>query len=847
MPATLSQTNFTAGEWSSLLDARVDLAKYQNSLYRMENFLIDPRGGAVLRPGTKFIAETKTSAKLSRLIRFEYSTTTAYMLEFGDLYIRVFKDQAPIETAPSTPYEIVSPYGEAKLDGINFFQSADVLYLRHPEFAPRKLTRTADDTWTLLTIDYQPPPLVEEGLSPDTTLTLSHTTGLNRTFTAGAGVFQTGDVGRIISSGDGRARIITFTSSSVVRCDIIYGFLSVGPIVSGDWSIIGSPQGRLVPSVYGPVGATCTLDSSSDDETRRDLISGGNNYWTISGSGTNEYYLINTAPFYSGIEPDHVYIDNVEVIEGLVGSLGIKQWDWGDNDALGYNTIYIRLSDGADPDSKTPDNFIERGDDSASVDLFRSSDVGKYIKIRDGIVKITTYSGAPSVIGKVIKVLSSTAASFDWTLESSVWSSTNGYPSCGCFFEERMVEAGSPAYPETLWGSYVGDYENFTSGTTDSHSFSYTLSGRRVNAIQWLEPKDFLMAGTNGGEWRLGPEDTGQALTPLNILAKEKTTFGCSSIPPESIAGSTLFVQKSNRKIREFTFNWESDGYVAPDLTQLAEHITESGIKQIAYQQEPNSILWAITNDGVLIGMTYQRDQDVVGWHVHPMGSAEVESIACIPGDGYDELWMIVKRTVNGGTVRYVEVMAELFSDSAATYTSNKGANAFFVDCGITYSGVATTTISGLDHLEGETVAVLADGNVETQKVVASGAITLDASATKANVGLPYTAILQQQRLEIPMADGTAQGRLKKLQNILIRVYNSGPFKVGRDENNLDVVIDRERSVTLGEPYDLFSGDLRVGLEGRWEPDARLMIVQDKPMPLTILGIMPQLDISKGR
>jgi hypothetical protein len=226
------------------------------------------------------------------------------------------------------------------------------------------------------------------------------------------------------------------------------------------------------------------------------------------------------------------------------------------------------------------------------------------------------------------------------------------------------------------------------------------------------------------------------------------------------------------------------------------------------------------------------------------MDNGEVESLASIPGTGYNELWAIINRTINGSTVRYVEMMEEVFADDAATYITNEGLNAFFVDSGITYNGAAATVITGLDHLEGETVSVLADGSIRTSAVVAGGQITLSTAASIVHVGLPYTGLLETMRLDANLQDGTAQGRLKKIHRITIRVHQSGPFKVGRDASNLDICVDRERVPVLGAPYDLYTGDLPTGYDASWGRDARMMIVQDKPMPLTVVAIMPEVSVS---
>ena len=912
------QTNFTGGEWSPLLEGRVDLQKYVNSVYKLENFLLYPHGPAQYRPGFRYIHQTKDNG-YSRLIPFEFSVEQAYQLEFGNTYIRFYKNQGIItKTAQNITniskanpavvtysgsdtyangdrviisgvagmievnnreftvaninvgantfelsgvnsssyttytsggtaaeiYEVTSPYATTDIDYIKYCQSADVLYLFHPNYATRKLSRAGDTSWTLSTINFNPPAVDEVPIEPNATLTPSATTGDSVTFTAGSSVFLSGDVGRVIQSGAGRASIIAYTSGTVVTCAIIDDFTSTDPIAAGLWEIQGSPNGSLTPSIKSPVGAIVALDSTAGSETFTNLLEEDSNHWNVSGSGTNEYYLKNTAPFYSSTKPDRVYLNSVQAVEGSLGTLGIVQWGWGNNDTLGYNTIYVRLSDGADPDSKSPlgspnNSYVKKSTIVASSSLFRSTDVGKYISINNGFIKITQYVSAIQIKGEIRKELSTITASTSWTLESNVWTATEGYPTAGTFFEDRFCLVRN----ESTWGSVVGDYENFTPGADDSDSISFTLAGRQVNVIRWIEPRDYLILGTAGNEWRLGPENTGTPITPTNVIAKQQTTFGCDDIMPVTIGQSTLFVQRAGRKIREFTYNFESDGYVAPDMTQLAEHITESGIFEMAYQQEPLSIVWAITMDGGLIGMTYLRAEEVVGWHRHPVDGT-VESISVIPGDGYDELWAIINRTINGQTVRYVEMLERIFNDDDSTFQSNKGLNAFFVDSGLTYNGASTTTISGLWHLNGETVSVLANGGVQANKIVSNGKITLDSAATVCHVGLPYTGKIQLMRLDMQLQDGTVQGRIKKTSEIITRIYRSGTFKIGRDENNLDVVSFRTSDMEMGSPPTLYTGDKRINYDGRFSREDRIMLVQDKPLPLTLIAVMTEVGIS---
>jgi hypothetical protein len=484
---------------------------------------------------------------------------------------------------------------------------------------------------------------------------------------------------------------------------------------------------------------------------------------------------------------------------------------------------------------------------TSSVDLFRSTDVGKFVRINSGVIKLTSYTNAQDVSGEILKVLSSTDASTSWTLEQDMWSANNGYPTAGTFFDDRLMLAGSSANPETVWGSVVGDYENHTPGIDDSDAVQFTIRGREVNIIRWIEPRDYLIIGTLGGEWRLGPQDIGDPLTPLNVVAKKITTKGCADIMPVTIDGSTLFVQRKGRKIRELAYDiqkGEAGGYSAPDLTQLAKDLTNGGIVDIAFQQEPFPTLWCAVDGGNLIGLTYIREQQVVAWHEHPMDNGEVESIAVIPGDEYDQLWAVIKRTIGGATKRYIEVMEDVFEDDAETYEANLGLNAFFVDSGITYNGAETSTITGLDHLERESVGVLADGAIQSDKTVIGGQITLSKAAYVVHVGLKYQGLIKPLRIDAQLQDGTAQARTKRVVDMFIRVMDSGVFKVGRDEDNLDTVQDPEISLVYGKPYPLFSGDLNTNLDDGYDRKGQYVIVQDKPMPLTVQAVYPETEIN---
>jgi hypothetical protein len=274
-------------------------------------------------------------------------------------------------------------------------------------------------------------------------------------------------------------------------------------------------------------------------------------------------------------------------------------------------------------------------------------------------------------------------------------------------------------------------------------------------------------------------------------------------------------------------FDLNVEGFVAPDLTILAEDITGDGISDMAYQQEPDSIIWAVRSDGLLIGLTYQRDQQVVAWHQHPVGGTDtvVESVAVIPSaDGLsDELWMSVKRTINGGTVRYIEYLDP----------------EIFVDSGLTYSGSAISAFSGLAHLEGQTVAIVGDNAVYPSEVVSGGSVTISEAVSTAYIGLPYTTEIVTLPPEVPQKDGASFGKKKSWNRIILNLYQTSGISV----NDKQLILR-----SGGDPMDsappTFTGQHDVTNLGWKESDSSLTIKQEQPLGMTLISLTGELNVS---
>jgi hypothetical protein len=417
-------------------------------------------------------------------------------------------------------------------------------------------------------------------------------------------------------------------------------------------------------------------------------------------------------------------------------------------------------------------------------------------------------------------------------------------PSVVTFFEQRLVFGATSNNPQTLFFSKSAQYENFTIGSgADNDALIYTIASNKVNAIRYLSATRILIIGTSGGEYVLTTTNGGPVTATTTVIRKY-SNYGCTNDEPVQVADLTLFIQRGGRKVREFRYAGEVDtsGYAAPDITILAEHLTEGGLTDFAYQQEPESIVWALRADGTLLGLTYRREEEVVAWHKHVIGGvfgsgqAVVESIVTLPTDsGEDELYMIVKRTINSQTKRYIEVMKTYDFGSVPT-------TAFFVDSGLSYAGSATTTLTGMQHIEGQTVAILANGASHADKAVSAASISFDIDVTSAAIGFGYTSQMQTLRLEAGSVDGTSQGKPKRIHAVTLRLDETVGIEVGPDENNLDRIFFRDSSMAMDTAVPLFTGDKEIEFPGGFDDDAKIFVRQTQPLPMTVLAIYPRLN-----
>ena len=392
-----------------------------------------------------------------------------------------------------------------------------------------------------------------------------------------------------------------------------------------------------------------------------------------------------------------------------------------------------------------------------------------------------------------------------------------------------------------VWLSRVGDYENFDAGTKDDDSFTITIN--TGNEVRWLGTIDKTLAiGTTGKPWTLQTNKIGTPITPTNFTVDEQSGFGSADIQGIKINNAIIFVDLVQKKLMEFGFNADLQKYDTNEITVLAEHMTAtSTITWLSFQEHPESIIWFGMSDGSLHSFTYQRDQNVLAYAPHPTNGDAITGCV-IPVTNEDEVWFGVDRDIGGGTdVTCIERMLPR--------RLNDKDDSHFVDCGISYDDVPATTITGLDHLEGDTVAILADGAVIAPQAVSGGQITLATAASKVHAGLPFTPFIKPMRLDTETSRGTSHGTLKNIPELVLSVLDSSNIRTGdASDNMVDVDLTDVRLVNNGEITGLFTGDVTVSNDGGYSIEDSILISSSQtnsvtdPTPLNVRAIVARID-----
>jgi len=811
------KATFSRGELSPRLHGRVDIDHYKMGLESCSNFYVMRQGGIKRRPGTVFVSEIKDSTKRAKLVPFEFNETQAYVVEFGHAYCRFFALGGQVEVSGS-PYEISHSYQEEDVGAIHYEQSGDVVYLAHGNHRPQTLTRRGETDWEIAGFEVEDGPYLDENTTA-TTLTLD----------------GTGAVHPIMSSNGLPAGFVAASSNSSTAA---WHAFNANPdqgvdlgAVAGAWLEMSLDVAKVVDGY--------TMKASRTYPDRHPIT------WSVQGySGTQWLTLqkIENETGWNRGETRHYRFENgnafikYRIFVHATGDnnnaiLNAFVMHWRQSDQTG-----ITLSASSLTGINNGSGFVAH-DIYRTIRLYGSDGLWRWAKI----LAVNSTTNVDVSIGDLASYdLDSTQR---WRM--SAWSEDDGYPGTVGFFNERLAWAGSKSFPRTVWFSESANYSGHRVSVplVDSDAVNMTMSGGQINKIQWLKDIYDLAAATTQTVRSIGAAASTAPFAAGNIEQRQQTTIGASNIQPLSIGETTVYVDYYRKRLHEFTYSFELNGYQAPELSVLSDHIYTSGITSISYQGIPDNLIWVGLENGRLGCTTFEKNQSVIGMSqmVIAGGSNEaqaiVESHCTVPTQSGDRLWMIVNRTIDGLSKRYVEYLAEPFVDDDAS-------DGVFFDSSVRVTGTGFTTISGLSHLEGEWVGVLADGIDIGDAVVSSGQITLPGgkSADKAIVGLRYQSYGKTLRMaNAGNSDGSAMGRKKIIHEIYLDAYQTGAMRVGTPSRQFEM-FERKNTENIGASKSLFTGFAKVKAEGRWSGDGQIVFHTDRGYPATIRALVANVD-----
>jgi hypothetical protein len=418
----------------------------------------------------------------------------------------------------------------------------------------------------------------------------------------------------------------------------------------------------------------------------------------------------------------------------------------------------------------------------------------------------------------------------------SLFAGAGDYPGAVSYFEQRRAFAGTTNKPQNIWLTKSGTEANmsYSLPTQASDRIAFRVAAREANTVRHIVPLAQLLLLTSSAEWRVTSVNS-DAITPDTFSVQPQSYVGASNVQPVIINNTMLYGAARGGHVREMAYSGEARGFTSGDISLRATHLFDNlEVTDMAFGKSPMPVVWCVSSNGKLLGLTYVPEQQIGAWHQHDTAGV-FESCAVVAEGREDVLYCVIRRTIDGATVRYVERMASRQFDAPA--------DAFFVDAGATYDGAPATVISGLGHLEGQTVSILADGAVHPRRVVTAGTVTLDNPASKVHIGLPITADLQTLPVALALSDGSfGQGRFKNVNKVWLRVYRSSGIFVGPNPDRLTEAKQRTTE-PYGSPPSLKSEEIEVTIAPSWGDSGQVFVRQVDPLPLTVASMVLEIAI----
>jgi|694.fasta_scaffold15065_5 hypothetical protein len=798
--------SFNGGIVSPEMFGRIDDVKTNTGLAVCRNFYVLPQGPVANRPGTQFVREVKTSAKTTRMLPFRYSATQTVAIEAGEAYFRFHTFGATLLT-PTT--------------GVSAWAIATA-------YTPGDLVTAGGKTWYAVAGSTGSDPTVaanQYGATPVISATWVQTAGPVSTppagYTNGGTVLPTqATIGAQIYISE-----ITYTyppfggfngggeywylELEPIETVVYYGYTGTAVTApTGQWYEMGTVY--QIPSPYAEADLfdlhyvqsgdviTITHPNYAPRELRR--------------LGATKYVL-NTITFGSTLAAPTI----ASVTPTLGSSPSLAQT---------YSYVATRVADDQLDESNpsAPVTASNQLFDTGALNTinFATSARRNVYRESGGIYGFIGQSTGTTLVDDNIAPDTSRAPPLNQNPFAS------DFPGAVCYYEQRRVFAGTPNLPQTFWMTKAGTESNldYSIPVRDDDAISVKIAAREANSIQHAVVIGDLLLLTESAEWRVG--SSGDLLAPTTITVRPQSYIGASHVQPVTANTVAIYAAARGGHVRAIGFDNDIQSYISIDLSLRAAHLFDyKTIKDLAYAKGPIPIVWAVSSDGRLLGLTYVPEQQVYAWHSHDTQDGFFESIAVVSEGNDDILYAVVRRTIGTATKRYVERLSSRYFQDLKNF--------FGVDCGLTYSGAAATTISGLSHLEGKAVYILADGAVMPPRVVNGGQITLDKAASLVHVGLPIVSDLQTLPLAVEV-EAYAQATKKNIKAVALRVYQSSGIYVGPDADHLT-----EAKIRTTEPYGsppgLQTGEVEVDISPAWTTEGQVVVRQVDPVPLTIVSM----------
>jgi hypothetical protein len=874
------QRAFNGGEVSPSMFARIDDGKYQTGMALCKNFLIEPQGPIVMRPGFKYVNHTKHAGKKARLIPFNFSISQTMVLELGERYVRFHTQGQTVLGNNGQPYEIETPYIEADLFDIHYVQSADVMTLVHPNYPPKELRRYGATDWRLVDIKFGSSLSAPTGLSASQTINkdVTNPTDYKRTYAVTA-LLADGTEESVRSSsvtidcnpyGDGSYNTIRWNAVAGA------GLYRVYRDQGGVWAYVGqtdttqiideniTPDASITPphyddAFYSSKGITsvsvnnggsgyvpakyitdfvnvCEYDWGDGYKQQStgfpvNIQSKANLTWEIEdpnghGSGadirliTGETYAATGGPASGGRT---ACVTGIEIRSRGIGYDNPKLVIKCHNRHWQLATLYrFPLTTSHDVPKIVVTDSTGYGADLVPV-------------IENGrVVSVTIRSGGQNYSSPNLSVVSSTGGGA--SLSANVGQAPD-YPGAVSYFEQRRWFGGTQNRPNNLWATRPGTEADmsFSLPSQSDDRIAVRVAAREANRILHIVPLAQLMLMTGAAEWRVSPLNS-DAITPESMSVRPQSYVGASNVQPLVVGSSMIYGAGRGGHLRELGYNYEAGGYISGDVCLRAPHLFDNlTIVDLAYSKAPSPVVWAVSSSGKMVAMAYVPEQQVGGFStIETKGSIES---ACVVAEGDEDIvYVEVMRTVNGQAVRFVERMNE------RQYTDLK--ECVYVDCAGTYRGEAKKEITGLTWLEGETVSILADGAVEPQQVVKDGKITLTYPAEIVHVGLPFIADMKTLPAAMALQDGSyGSGHKKNVREVFFRVVNSSGTQAGPSFDKLSEYPSRSTEFAGNVPEPI-TDEIGFQIQPQWSQSGQVCVRQKYPLPLRIVSMTTVLELS---